>query len=325
VSRRIASGTLIADRGPLDAFNQFQFLENGLLGTTSYRAFTARYAKLLAKDHPLVQDIVQKARARGRRASPQVIARDENGAPKFKNLEQLQELMAPYTYRVLKSECLDLPDKIYQTMPFEMLPAQRRLYEQIAADKRFERDDGEIDIFTALTIIQKLRQVTSGFIMVDGEPLGLENAKPRIDATRELVADIDGKIVIWASFREEIRQLVEQLTKDGKRCVEYHGGVKPADREIAIDSFQNGDADIFISNPKAGGTGLTLVAASASIYHSCDYSLEDRLQSEDRTHRIGTANNVVYYDLCAIDTIDEQIAAALQTKQDIAIKILENL
>jgi len=315
VSRRIASGTLVAN-SPLDLFSQYQFLRPGLLGTNSFRAFTAEYAELLPPEHPLVQTIRQRSRARG---LPQVIAK-EGGRPKFKNLKKLHDLIAPHTYRVLKSDCLDLPDKIYTTHYFELSKPQRRVYEGIKADLRYERSDGEIDTFTALTLINKLRQVTSGFIMVDGEATSLREAAPRLSALKEIVADAGGQLIIWATFREEIKQIAEALADEG--VVTYYGDTSDEAREDAVDDFQAGKARIFIGN-KAASTGLTLTAASTVVFYSNEYSLEVRSQSEDRAHRYGQTKSVVYIDLAARDTIDEQIAAALQSKKGVAAEVLD--
>lgn len=319
VSRRIASGTLVSN-SPLDLFSQFDFLAPGLLGTTSYRAFVAEYAVLLPLNSPLVQDIIRRTRARG---CPQVIAHDRSGRPLFQNVEKLRGFMTPHLFRVTKEECLDLPPKVYQTVFFELLPEQRKIYETVKAARRWERNDGEIDAFTALTVINKLRQVTSGFILVDGEPVELKNAQPRISALKEVIEDCEGQIIVWASFREELRIIEEELKDLG--VVSYHGGTSAADREAAVDAFQSGAARIFLGNPAAAGTGLTLTAARTVIYYSSSFSLEERLQSEDRAHRIGTDHSVLYVDLVARETIDERIASALQAKEEIAAKILDNI
>jgi SNF2 family DNA or RNA helicase len=319
VSRRIASGTLVAN-SPLDLFSQYEFLQPGLLGTRSFRAFTAEYAELLPPDNPLVQTIRQRSRARG---TPQVVAKNPDGRPKFRNLGKLHNIISPHTYRVLKEDCLDLPEKIYTTQYFELSAAQRRVYERVKSELRYERDDGEIDTFTALTLINKLRQITSGFIMVDGEATSLREAGPRLSALKEIVADNDGQLIIWASFREEIRQIYSMLVDMEIPTVTYYGDTSDADREAAIDDFQSGAARVFIGHPAAAGTGLTLTAASTVVYYSCSYSLEQRLQSEDRAHRIGVKHNVVYIDLAARDTIDEQIANALQSKKGVAAEVLD--
>lgn len=315
VSRRIASGTLVAN-SPLDLFSQFEFLESGLLGTTSFRAFTAEYAELLPANSPLMQNI----KAKGRRGTPQIVKRDKHGAPIYRNLDRLQQLIAPYTFRVLKTDCLDLPEKIYQTHYFELSPAQRRVYERVKEEMRWEREDGQIDTFTALTLINKLRQVTSGFVLVDGAPARLTESAQRIAALKDIMEDLSGPVIVWASFREELRQIAKELAPYG--VVSYHGGTSNAEREEAVDAFQSGRARVFVANPAAAGTGLTLTAANTAIYYSCSFSLEERSQSEDRCHRIGTRHPVVYIDLVGRGTIDERIAASLQAKAGVAQEIL---
>lgn len=319
--RRIASGTLVAN-SPLDLFSQYDFLAPGLLGTRSYRAFVAEYADLLPEGSQLIQDIMRKTGARG---APQVVARNKDGTLRFRNLDKLSGLMAPHTFRVTKDECLDLPDKIYQTHYFDLLPEQQRAYEHVLNERNWIKPGGEIDTFTALTVITKLRQITSGFILSDGEPTELLNAAPRMAALEEALDECSGPVIIWASFQEEIRQIAAMLRKAGEEVREYHGGTKSADRTAAIDDFQSGRVRFFVGNPAAAGTGLTLTAAETAIYYSCDFSLGQRLQSEDRCHRIGTTKHVVYIDIVGRETIDERIALALQTKKVTAQMIMEGL
>jgi len=126
-------------------------------------------------------------------------------------------------------------------------------------------------------------------------------------------------------YREEIRQIVEALKAAGINAVEYHGGVKEKEREAAIDDFQNGVATAFVGNAQAGGIGLTLTAAQTAIYYSNDFSLELRLQSEDRCHRKGTKGTVRYIDLVAVDSIDEHVATSLQRKGEVADFVMNNL
>ena len=104
--------------------------------------------------------------------------------------------------------------------------------------------------------------------------------------------------------------------------VEYHGDIKDADRDRAVDEFQSGAADVFVGQPQSGGIGLTLTAAQTVVYYSNDYNSETRKQSEDRAHRIGTKTNVVYIDLMATGTVDESISRSLQRKSEMAAAIL---
>jgi SNF2 family DNA or RNA helicase len=316
--RRVASGTPITN-SPIDIFAQFEFLKPGLLGTTSYRAFVAEYAQLLPPDHHLMQSIAKKTRH-----TPQIVARDYKGKPIWRNLDKLQRLIDPYIYRVLKKDCLDLPEKIYQTFYFELSASQRRVYDRMQEEMQLEIIEGKIDTFNALTKLGKLRQITSGFVMT-AAGTHLMHDNPRMDALIELLQDVEGQFIVWAVYREEIAQIAAAFAANGIEAVEYHGGVSNSHREYAVDAFQKGEVRAFIGQPHSGGIGLTLTAATTAIYYSNDFSLEARLQSEDRCHRIGTTEHVVYIDLVAADTIDEQIATSLQRKQDVASTILDGV
>ena len=325
VVRRIASGTMISNN-PLDLFAQFEFLkpEGKILGTTSYRSFVAEFAEVLPKDSAMVKKIMEERKLR---YAPQIIARDALGRQKFKNLEKLRGMISPFTYRVLKSECLDLPEKIYQTAYYELTPQQTILYAELKQRLRFYKESGDLETFTKLTVSGKLQQILAGFIMFDGEVTKLMpfDENPRMQLLKEVVEDVEGQFIVWAHYREEIQQISDLLNSLGISNVQYHGGVSTKDREIAVDSIQNGSIRAFVGQPVAGGIGLTLTNAETTIYYSNSYNLEVRLQSEDRNHRIGTRNNVVYIDLCAAGTVDEKITNALQYKEDVAMAVMNNL
>lgn len=347
VARRAATGTPIG-QGPADIYSQFDYLAPGLIGTTSYRAFVAEYSVLMPPTSGLCIEVVrryaprliaqyERAKADGdlllesdlarqiARQAPQIIARDVNGRPKWKNLDKLHSKIDPFMYRVLKRDCLDLPDKIYSTHYFELSAERRRLYTAVERDLRMTRPDGIVDTYDALTVGSKLRQITSGFVMIDGEPHGLaaDADNERLAALADLLETIDGPFIVWAHFREEIAAVMRLLSGLGIAAGAYYGDTKDADRERIIDQFQAGALRAIVVNQASGGTGLTLTAAQTAIYYSNDFSLIKRLQSEDRNHRHGTIIAPRYIDLVAMDTVDELVAAALQNKREVADAIIE--
>lgn len=317
VSRRIASGTLVT-QGPQDLFSQFQFLKRGCLGTSSYRAFVSEYADVLPPEHPLVT-----AARRGSGRIPMIIRRDHMGRPVYRNMDKLHGILTPLMYRVKKADCLDLPDKVYQTIEFELDPAHKREYDRIKSELRFEFGDDDLDTYTELTIINKLRQVSSGYILRDGERHDFANGQSRLRALEEIIEDNAGPMIIWASYIAEINSIVSMLSDRGLGVASYYGGTSARDREQAIDDFQAGNVQYFVSNPAAGGTGITLTAAQTVVYYSNSPSLEHRLQSEDRCHRIGLKHPVLYIDLVAEGTVDERLAASLQRKEFVARAIVD--
>jgi SNF2 family DNA or RNA helicase len=320
--RRIATGTPVAN-SPIKIFSQMEWLESGLLGTTSYRAFVTEYAELIEDDSHLMRHIKEKLGDSGRFKRPLIIATDKSGKKIWRNLDKLHDLLEQHSYRVLKKDCIkDLPPKTFETVYFEMDAKHRKLYDQLKRDMHIEIED-DLFVYNKLTIINKLQQVTSGFLKIGDEETAMLDNKQRIDCLLETVDYIDDQIIIWARFRKEIELIVDALRKAGHSVVEYHGGINTKQREHAIDSFQDGSSKFFIGQQQAGGKGLTLTAAGTVIFFSNIHGdLELRLQAEDRAHRIGTTKSVNYIDIVALDTIDERIAELLQEKEETSAVVM---
>ncbi len=318
----ISTGTPVT-QSPLDTFTQFMFLDEHILPTTSYYVFKARYAVLLDDSSPVLRHIKQRTSGRG---NPQIVATDREGRPLYKNLDELQRLIQPYSFRCLKADCLDLPDKVYSRRYFELTPEQKSLYKQIKDDLRIEFGNGQFEAMSKLTAVLRLQQIASGILpLPDGELPIFEtpDKNPRIKALLDIAEECAGKMIVWARFRMDIASIVKALEAAyPNSVVEYHGGVDHDSRAKAVKSFQDDpEVRFFVGTQQAGGTGLTLTAASTVVYYSNDFSLENRLQSEDRAHRIGQKNTVTYYDLEAVNTVDRRIVNALRMKKDVASAI----
>lgn len=326
--RRILTGTPIT-QGPLDLFTQFTFLDSHILHTSSYYAFRNRYA------------IMKEMRTAGR-SFMNVVG--------YTNLDELTKLIEPHSYRVTKSECLDLPEKLYTKRYVMLSTTQRNLYNALKKDIVAELHGMVMSAPLALTKLLRLQQIVGGFFVPDVGQTSfcekfVENAKigdaifpepkaivqpidevnPRIESLIELLEETNGKVIIWARFRAEIQAMVQRIKETfrntyGHDCVvEYHGGIGNDDRTNNVQRFQNEDnCKFFVGHVQAGGKGLTLHAASTVVYYSNDFSLENRLQSEDRAHRIGLKHNVTYIDMIAPNTLDEHVVKTLRSKKDIA-------
>ena len=187
-------------------------------------------------------------------------------------------------------------------------------------------EGGEVmSTVNVMTQMMRLHQITCGhFKSDDGKITHLKNN--RIDALKSLLEETDGKVIIWANYVEDIKNIVTTLKKayGDASTVEYHGSVDPRVRQDNIALFQekNGPARYFVGNAQTGGYGITLTAANTVVYYSNSYDLEKRLQSEDRAHRIGQTGSVTYVDLIAEKTIDERIVKALRSKINIANEIM---
>lgn len=343
--RRIMSG-LVTPNSPFDIYKQFEFLNPDILGYGSFYAFKAHFAVIEDNEYKL-KAIQRRNKERQEAAlaegstkhystrAPQLVKIDEDtGQPMYRNLEELAELIAPYSYRVLKSECLDLPEKVYQRLSVELTPKQRRAYNEVAEELIAEFEEGSITTALAIVRMGRLAQITGGYWCLDDETVRPIDGKfPKLEAILETIEDIQGKSAIWTHYTHENELIVEALSDiyGGKSVVQYYGKTNNNNKQIAVDRFSNivrdtkgkphfkdTGANFWVGEPHSGGIGLELITAEAAFYYSNSFNLEDRLQSEDRHHRSGLRHVVTYFDAEAEDTIDQKIINSLRNKLNIS-------
>jgi SNF2 family DNA or RNA helicase len=148
----------------------------------------------------------------------------------------------------------------------------------------------------------------------------------RLDELFNTIDEMSGKVIIWATWVYDLERIVTKLRERyGEDSAEAFYGATPQDkRQKIVKDFQKKEHPLrfFVGNPKTGGYGLTLTAATNVIYWNNSYDLETRIQSEDRAHRIGQDRHVLYVDLISPNTVDEKILQALKSKISIAQEVL---
>jgi SNF2 family DNA or RNA helicase len=316
--RRILSG-LPTPNSPFDLYSQITFLDKNIFGQ-SFFAFKHTYAEILPDTDPFVRKIMAKA---GARFAPVIVATDPiTKKPKYKNLDKLKELIAPLVFRITKKECLDLPDKIYETVEYDLEPKQRTVYDEMRTKARTQLSSGNVTVQHKMLLLMRLQQILSGYLPLDdgGITQLYDNPEdnPRLIALKDILEDIETQVIIWCRFKEEVKQ-IEKLLEGN--CVTYYGETK--DREKSEQLFKDGVVQYFIGTPGTGGIGLNLTNADTVIYYSNDFDLEHRAQSEDRTHRIGQKHSVVYIDLQAANSVDQYITMKLRNKEALATEVTD--
>ena len=300
--RRVMTGSPVT-KNPLDLFTQCYFLDPYLLGHESYYSFRMRYA------------IMKTANISGRQI--QLVSG-------FKNLGELSDKLKPFSYRVLKEDCLDLPDKIYMKRNINLTPDQLKLYNQMKKEALATLNGKVTSTVNALTQLMRLQQITCGhFTADDGSTQPIKNN--RITELMDVLEETEGKAIIWAHYQYDITSIIKELVKEygPGSVVDYYGLTPQEERQDNIRKFQNDENVRFlVGTPATGGYGITLTAASTMIYYSNGYDLEKRLQSQDRIHRIGQERPVTYIDIIAEDTVDNKIVKALKKKVNIASKVM---
>jgi len=300
--RRIMTGSPVT-KNPLDLYSQCEFLSPWLLDFTSFYAFRNRYAEM------------KTLHIHGR--SIQVV-------DKFKNLHELSEQLKGFSYRVLKEDCLDLPEKNWTKRQITLTPDQRKIYIQMKETALATLNGKQATTMTVLTQLMRLHQITCGhFTADDGTIQRIDNN--RVNELMDILSEMEGKAIIWAHYQYDITSIIKEIVKvyGPESVVDYFGLTPQDERDSNRKKFQSDPKCRFlVGTPATGGYGLTLTAANTVIYYSNGYDLEKRLQSEDRAHRIGQKKNVTYVDIIAEDTVDEKIVKALRKKINIASEVL---
>lgn len=309
--RRILTGMPVT-KSPLDVFGQFEFLKEGSLGFRNFYSFRGTYA------------IMRDTRVGARKV--QVVVN-------FRNLDDLRARIERHSYRVTKEECLDLPPKIYQMRHVELTDEQQRLYEKIRDEATVQLESGDhVTATEVMTQMLRMHQVLCGHV---SDETGVVHDVPsnRFRDLLSLLEEASGKVIIWAPYRRTLDKIVAAIREHEEfgpqSVVQYDGSTSDEDRKIAIQRFQGTESvphdencRFFVGNPSTGGFGITLTRATTVVYFASGWSLEKRLQSEDRAHRHGQFHPVNIVDLIAPGTVEEKIVKTLRRGIDVASTIV---
>jgi SNF2 family DNA or RNA helicase len=324
--RWIATGTPVA-QSPFDIHSQMEFLDPEFWkrhGIRSLPAFRQEYG------------LFETRRGRGAMKFEKVVG--------YRRLDNLNKIIAPISSRLLKEDSVvKLPPKVYTRRSFELSSEQRRVYEELKKNLIAEIDadpGGFAEAPLAVTRLMRLQQVCSGFVTATTQVEELEELEdgtrpvlstkqvidvvppeenPRLKLLLEILESITHKVIIWCRFVRDVDIITNVLNGQALR---YDGSTSTRDRERALEEFNHPNGPrIFVANVHAISMGVTLNIAKTAIYYTNSYSLERRLQSEDRFHRIGQDQSVNIIDIEAEDTVDEQVVEALRRKFDVASQV----
>ena len=227
------------------------------------------------------------------------------------NLDELAAKTKNIILRRLKTDVLDMPDKVITPMYHRLSDTEWSEYEGLWEDylqKRLTEGKKNGNLQKDLVELILLRQ----FIAEAAIPHTIEMVENAIDMGR--------KVIIFTSFTEELEMLAEHF---GKLAVTHNGPMTAIQKQKSVDAFQrNSKVKVFIGNIKSAGVAITLTEATVVVFNSFSWVTGDNEQAEDRAFRIGQKNDVnVYYQLFE-DTISTRMWSTLKNKQTVINAIL---
>ena len=299
----ILNGTPVS-KYEADLFAQWYILDWRILGYQSFYSFAANH---------LEYDEYGKIR-------------------KSLNVEYLAEKMVPFTYQILKSECLSLPPKTYQYHWFGLTDQQERHYE-LKKDMYMDAVD-EFNETTIYRLLTALQLILSGERITSEKPsehiihermFGSIYDNPRIQALMNVVSSISEKCIIYCKYSQSINDVCGVLNNEygPETAVPFDGTITIKKRVKNLERFST-SSRFLVANKRCAGYGLNLQFCHYVVYYENDFDWATRAQSEDRVHRIGQNQNVCIIDICC-GKLDKMIINCLSKKENIANKLKKEI
>jgi len=298
----ISTGTPIS-KNILDIYPQFRFVDPNILGFKNYYAFRARYAIM------------------GGFMSKQVVG--------IKKQEEILKRIEPFSIRMRKEDCLDLPPQIYETFYVDLSKDQLEVYKKLKKNFLVEIGTQKIISSNILTRFLHFQQITAGFLSGSHQAESQVfkfNKNPKLDLLEEILAEEkERKFIIYTRFLYENKMIKDRLEAKGYKIECLTGKVKSKRRAEIRKIFQEGELDGLVVQIQVGGLGISFTRADIVIYYSNSFSYIERTQSESRVHRAGRKNTVLYLDLIARNTIDVSVLKILKKKREISDYVLNKV
>lgn len=284
--RYVLNGTAIS-QGIEDLYAQFLFLDRRILGYPSFYSFSRAHLVYSEQHQGLITE--RKGHA------------------------ELAAAVAPYSVQVRRSECIDLPPKTYSSRTCWLTDPQTEAYEDAKA--RFLDDiadrptaDTGVAIYKLFTSLQK----TACGIADDGADLPHHRIAVLLEICKEIPED--AKVIVWAKYRKSLRDIKEALAPLGDTHAIF-GSQRARARNSAISAWKE-HGRFLVATQSVGSMGLNLTEASYMVFYANGFKASERMQAEDRAHRIGQERTLHIIDIWAACGIEDRVRCALAKKED---------
>ena len=315
VKRRVILTGTVMPHSPLDVFGQWRFLDPYAFGTpqpdgsvkqATYGAFKGRFA------------------IQGGYMGWEVIG--------YRNLDEMQQIMARNAIVVRKDDALDLPPTMDVEVPVNLSPKETKAYAEMKAQLAAILGNGQVaTVPNRLSQMLRLRQITSGHLPDDNGMLH-EIGESKVQVIRSIVHDTlagEKRVVVFCLFSHEIEVLCRVLAAKGTEIMRIEGGTDQDERVAMRQRFGSDDPAriVMVCQIKTMSLAVNeLVTASNAVFGSLSQQRDDLIQARDRLHRIGQVNHkVTFWYAIAPGTVDEVILRAHQDRTNLEDAMLKHI
>jgi hypothetical protein len=292
--RAILTG-LPTPKSPLDAYMQFRYLSDDILGFASYDAFKSRYA--ITRMLPLGPIVripgmgiaTNEDGSVRRREIPQVVG--------YRDVDSVARKVQNSSFRVKLEDCYDMPEKMYLYRDVDWHPEQRRVYEELRMFATAELANMEyVTVQAVVTQMLRLHQVVLGHVKNEE---GQVRAVPemRTESLLDLLEDYDGKAVIWCCYDYNVqgvaRAISERFAEAGRPApvARFWGGNRKTREAEEVWFKEDPECRWIVGTPDAGRFGRDWRVADLTVFFGQKPNLEHRVQGEERPQGVGVSSS----------------------------------
>ena len=243
----------------------------------------------------------------------------------FKNMEELWQRIGDVCLKVDRKTSTDLPPKVYKVYNVDITKEQLKLYLQLQNQHCTDR----VTVDNGLKLYLRFQDICNGYEPVETEELtesGQHKVElvplkenPKLDMLEEVIEEIgNSQVVIWCSRTKLLYDAEKRMRDLGYTTAIYDGKISKDEREKGYQSFAEGKTQLIFINQASGAYGLDgLKEADYAVYLCNSYSVEQRLQSENRIYRGNITRNKYIIDLTLKGTVEEKITACLKLGEEL--------
>ena len=250
----------------------------------------------------------------------------------YRDLDRIGATLQPILLRRRKAEVLSqLPERVDKTLFVPMTPQQRVHHDEnglqvtrIVSRWRKTGFLSDVDQRRLQCALQNMRMSCNSTWLLDHETDFGHKADELMVLLEELFEQPDAKAVVFSQWLGTHQVLMRRLRARGWAHVLFHGGVPAEQRGALVDRFvADAQCRLFLSTD-AGGVGLNLQHAAATVVNMDlpwnPAKLEQRI---GRVHRIGQRRGVQVINLVAQGSIEEGMLGVLAFKQSLFAGVLD--
>ncbi len=249
------------------------------------------------------------------------------GSGQGPSLVALARVVQPFILRRTKSKVAkELPSRTEVDVLVTLTDAEKELYEDVrlTAVKALGDSESSDKRFEVLAALTRLRLAACHPRLVDAKWKGPTSKLGRLLQLLRGLSEGSHRALVFSQFTTHLALVAEALRAEGIVFSYLDGQVPTAERARRVAAFQAGQGgDVFLISLKAGGTGLTLTAASYVLHLDPWWNPAVEDQASDRAHRVGQTQPVTIYRLIAEGTIEQRILSLHSEKRELVDALLQ--